>query len=189
MPSPRPGLQEQLESSAWGRALISLVLLFTMGAVLVTNLPDSYIKRRVSDISQPYINAVGLDQGWGVFSPNPRRQVIGLEGRVVFEDGTTRIWRPPDRSPLFGGLSDHRWRKYREHTILDARQDLWRPLALYVLRQAAGDDRRRPVSVQLVRSFYDIEPPGPGPSRTPEEEFRYFTLPVTPQVLREAGRA
>ena len=83
-------LQQRIEDSVPGRALISLLIVFTLLAVVVINLPDSALRRSLSKTTQPYLNAIGLDQAWGVFAPDPRRESIRLEVRLGYPDGTDR---------------------------------------------------------------------------------------------------
>lgn len=183
----RRSIQERLESSPGGRTILSVVLVFTLIAIVVTNLPDSYVKRRASEITQPYLNATGFDQNWGVFAPDPRRDVIELEGRLVYPDGTQQIWHHPHGSALIGAYRDHRWLKFAENAIADVHEgDLWRPTALYVLRQARSGPA--PIRIELIRRFYTLNPPGKGPEHGSTQEVRYYELRVTPRVLREIGR-
>ena len=44
--------------------------------------------------------ATGLDQNWGVFSPDPRRQSLDLVGRVRYADGGRETLRVPRGDPV-----------------------------------------------------------------------------------------
>ena len=114
-PAPeRARLQERLESSPAGQVLISLAIVATLLTVLVINLPESHVRREASKVTQPYANAIGVDQAWGVFAPDPRREVVGLVARITYADGRTEDWEPPQRGALVGGYSDYHWRKLLE---------------------------------------------------------------------------
>jgi hypothetical protein len=177
----RPGLQQRLESSRAGRWLISAFLVATVGAIVVTNLPAGAVQRRLAPVTQPYLNATGLDQSWNMFAPDPRTEILYLEARVVHADGRVTIWRPPTGGPLLGSYRDSHWRKFVEHAVVRPGNSfgwpqLWRPLALYVASQEA-DDGSPPVSVTLVkRSAFVLPPGGNAPDHTPFREEPYYTL-------------
>jgi hypothetical protein len=168
-------LQERFESTPAGRVVISIFVVVTLAFVVATSLPRSSLRHRVLVPGQPYLNALGLDQRWNVFAPEPRKQVIDLVSRVTFSDGSQTEWRLPRRAALVGAYSDYRWRKWLENAIADAHRELWRPQALWIARNASSHGRQ-PVRVALVRRFYDLFPPGTGPDRGPWKEFTYYTL-------------
>ena len=62
-------------------------------------------------MDRPFVEATGLDQNWGVFAPNPRRQGIELEARIVFADGTRAVWTHPKGDPVIHAYRTVRWRK------------------------------------------------------------------------------
>lgn len=168
------GLQERVERSELGRGVISGVLVLTLAAVLATNLPPSEVRDGLTKTAGPYLTAIGLDQNWGVFAPDPRPESVLVEARVEYADGGTSVWRVP-RARGFAELHDYRWQKYGENVRLDDRQALWRPLAEYVARDARRGGRQ-PVKVTLVRRWSPILPPGPGPGSEPWREYAYFTF-------------
>jgi hypothetical protein len=168
-------LQERFESTPAGRVAISLFIVVTLAFVVVTNLPRSSLRHDVLVPGQPYLNALGLDQRWNVFAPEPRKQAIDLVSLVTFSDGSQTEWRLPSRAALVGAYSDYRWRKWLENATADAHRELWRPQALWIARNASSAGRR-PVRVVLVRRFYDLLPPGTTPDRGPWKEFAYYTL-------------
>lgn len=181
MPSATPagtfedqGMQARIERSVAGRALISFLLVLTLAAIMVMNMPDSDIKTRLLSLAQPYINATGLDQDWSMFSPNPRATAIYVEAHIDYKDGTSSVWSIPTRPGLWA-YSDYRWQKVGEHVRLDANEWMWRPFAAYIGTQARADGRE-PVRVTLVRRWFQLLPPGPGPDRGPWNEFSFFSL-------------
>jgi hypothetical protein len=171
-------VQELLESSTAGRALISVFLVVTLLAIVVWNLPDSEIKRKSLTIVRPYITATSIDQNWGVFAPDPRRQTVDLLARVRFADGTEETLGVPRGDDVVGAYWDYRWWKWVEWARVDEHRVLWQPAALWFARRARTDGRR-PVQVTLVRRSYDLLPPGDGPDRTDWQEDAYFTLRFT----------
>jgi len=175
-------LQQRLETHWVGRALISAFLLVTLASILVTNLTESRLKYDLSLRSQPYLQALGLDQGWGVFAPDPRRHVSYLSAKVKYADGSTGTWDPPRGGPLVGVYWDNRWRKWEEFAVSDQLRGLWQPAALYVARQE-NRPGRRPVEVTLVRRLAVLFPPGTPTPRAPFEEQPYYRLKVTRDML------
>jgi hypothetical protein len=167
-------MQARIESSAAGRALISGILIVTLAAIMVTNLPDSEIKARLLGLTQPYLNATGLDQDWAIFSPNPRGTVVYVEGRIDYANGTTSAWPIPARSGIWA-YSDYRWHKFGEYVQLDANKWMWYPFAKYIASRAHAYGHE-PVRVTLVRRWFQLLPPGLGPDHGPWNNFPFFTL-------------
>jgi Family of unknown function (DUF5819) len=177
----RTGVQQRLESSVAGRAAISVFLIVTLVSLIVWNLPDSEIQRKSLKFVRPYITALSLEQNWGVFAPDPRRQTIDFFARVRYDDGSEEVVRMPTGGSVVGAYWDYHWWKWVESVISDKRDALWKPAAVWFARRATTDTRR-PVKVMLVRRWYDLYPPGPGPSHGDWNEKTYYTLTVTPPV-------
>ena len=181
-------MQERLESSRGGQILITVFLLVTLAAIVMTNANESKLRGDFVRVGQPYLNALGLDQAWNVFAPDPRREVIDFEARIRYADGSESKWKMPSGNPVIGVYWDYRWRKYMESAIANAERDrLWKPLAAYVAGQVS-DGKRRPAEVTLVRRFYAMTPPGE--RRTPKKwtEYPYYTYKVPQAGQAEAGR-
>jgi hypothetical protein len=170
-------VQERLEASRAGRAAISVFIVVTIVSVVVWNLPSSAIKDEAIAYAGPYIRATGLNQNWGVFSPDPRRSSLFLLARVRYADGSQEVVSPPHGGRLVGGYWDYRWRKWTEWTTSDEHEELWQPAAAWFARRARAQGRN-PVSVTLIRQWRDLLPPGPGPSRGPWQEYAYYTYDV-----------
>jgi hypothetical protein len=152
-------MQERLESKDVGRALISGFLLVTLVVVVALNLPASELTRRLMPLANSYRSITGLDQGWGVFAPNPRRQILEWYARVEFSDGSVDVWRPPDDPPM-GSFGVHRWRKLMELYLMGyVRKGSRESAARYVARQVATEGRE-PSRVTFVRRVYPLAPPG-----------------------------
>lgn len=154
-------VQKRIESTGVGRVVLSLVIAFTLLAVLVTNLPESELRRKLSNTTQPYLNAIGLDQNWGVFAPDPRREVLGLKGKLFYANGPPETWRPPVRGDLIGEYSDYRWQKFMENVLAEGGAGmLTRSTAGWVARE--GRERSEPpVQITLTKESGFLPPPGP----------------------------
>jgi hypothetical protein len=175
-PSGTPEVRAERARSIRGQALINFFLIVTLAAVLVANLPDSVVKTRLIAPAHSYLTALGLGQNWGVFAPNPRRDVIFVTGEIEYSDGSRSTWSFPVRTGLLA-YSDYRWQKFGEHLRLDSNRELWQPFAAYLASQerAAG---RAPVRVSLVRRWAELRPPGAATGLGPWREFVFYTTPV-----------
>ena len=179
-------MQERLESSRPGRAVISAFIVVTVVSVVFWNLPGSAIKEDAFKLVRPYIHATGLDQNWGVFSPDPRRHTLEVVARVRYSNGSEETFSVPRGGRLVGGYWDYRWRKWAEWMSTDAHRDLWEPAAAWFARRA-GSQGREPVQVTLVRRWRESLPPGPGPSKGEWHEYAYYTYNV-PGAGQAVGR-
>ncbi len=148
-------MQERLESSVLGRVLLSILILLVLACVVVWNLPESELARRGQYRLKPVVNAVGLDQTWAVFAPDPPRQELELEARIAYTDGTERTWRVPTGNALLGAYRDYRWLKWAEWLTGGHDVPLWKWAAEWIVREErrAG---RRPVSVTLIRQVFEL---------------------------------
>jgi hypothetical protein len=174
----RPGgedRQARVEATVVGRTLISVILVLTLAAITVTNLPDSIVKRTLLVVGGPFLGATGLDQNWGVFAPDSRRSVLSLVARVRYADGSTAVWRPPEGGPALGAYWDYRWRKWAENvmTLGGDAAGLQRPAAVWIARNMQRPGKR-PALVELATRSYELPPPGarePGPRGWREDIF------------------
>jgi hypothetical protein len=171
-----PEFRVERTGSIRGQALINFFLIVTLAAVLVANLPDSVVKARLIAPAHSYLTALGIGQNWGVFAPNPRRDVIFVAGEIEYSDGSSSTWSFPVRTGLLA-YSDYRWQKFGEHLRLDSNRELWQPFAAHLASQerVAG---RAPVRVSLVRRWAELRPPGAAAGLGPWREFVFYTTPV-----------
>jgi hypothetical protein len=179
-------VQQRLESSTAGRTAISVFVLFTVFSVAIWNLPTSEIKQKSLKVVRPYITFTSLDQNWGVFAPDARRTSIDILARVRYADGGGETLHLPRGNDVYAAYWDYRWWKWAESLYQDEQDQLWKPAALWFARKATTEGRQ-PTEVVLVRRWYDILPPGPGPSRGPWQERAFYTLTVTPPSEAAAG--
>lgn len=134
---------------------ISLMVTVLVGTAIVGSLPDSSIKSATAPVLAPLMRLTGLDQSWGVFSPNPPRKLTEVEVHVIMSDGQDRVWRlDADRS-----LPGYRWRKMKEEVI--RRKELRPGLAKYVVREVTGAGERA-VRVLMIVQTETLPLPGEG---------------------------
>jgi hypothetical protein len=171
-------LSERIERSRVGRAAISGFVVVTLVAIGAINLPGSVLRVDLLKPGQPYLNAVGLDQDWALFAPDPRRTAIGLRAVVRYDDGTSATWTIPQDDPVIGAYRDYRWRKWMENVIMDSNRPLWRPAALWAAREEARPDKRE-FDVTLVRLDASLLAPGTTPIRGPWVAQAFYNLRLT----------
>jgi hypothetical protein len=170
------GLQRRLETSPTGRALISALILFTLAAMVISNLPPSELRRTGMKAFDPFLDASGLHQNWNLFAPDPRRATLQLEARVTFDDGSTAVWHPPVGDPLIGVYRTFRWRKWAGNVMDSDNQELLEPAADWIARVHTTDGKV-PVEVVLVKRSYVAPRPGSGePSVRPWRESVLLTV-------------
>jgi hypothetical protein len=178
-------LQERIESSDLGRALISAFVIVTLLVIFASNLPrlhDSELKRKLSRIGTPYLGATGIDQSWSVFAPEPVKTNNGFTALVTFRDGNTAQWQAPQDDRFLGAFREGRWSKWLEvvrNPIYT--EDVLKPAAAWIARRYATDGRR-PVRVTFIRAWQDIPAPGSELKNLWHAE-AYYTLDVTPAIL------
>jgi hypothetical protein len=168
-------VQERIESSVLGRALIGAFIAVTLLWVAATNLPESALKHDLLRQGSTYLNAVGLDQDWSLFAPEPRRRSLELVARVTYDDGSGASWTFPHDGPLVGQYRDYRWRKWLEYMVAFGASELWPGAAQWAARQRSRPGRRV-VSVALMQVVYDLLPPGSGHGdRGPTQRTVFYT--------------
>jgi hypothetical protein len=158
-----------------GQAVASVGLVFVIAALVVGNMPDSALRVAASRVTQPFLDAAGLYQEWGVFA-EPRDVSAYVDARVDFSDGTSSDYPIPVRHG-WGAYADYRWQKYEEAIRPDDGRQLWPAYAAYVAGLAQRDGRN-PVQVTLIRRWSPTLPPGPGPAHGPWQTVVMATFPV-----------
>lgn len=171
------GLQDGIEGSRFGRAVISVFVVVTVASLVVWNLPDSELRRRALPPVEPYVNLTGLDQNWGVFAPDPRRETIAVFARAKYRSGREETLQFPSGDPVIGAYWDYRWRKFYEAASSPAHEGLWHAAAAWFARTAA-EKGGTVSSVTLVRRASTLLPPGPAPEHAEPREEEYYTLTV-----------
>ena len=185
-PGREPGVIERAEASFPGRVVVTLLILGLGLCVLVTNLPaNSSLRTSLIPRTQPVLNAIGLDQHWGVFAPDPRQEVVGLDFRMTYLDGSTETWKPIERNDLVGEYSDYRWQKFMENLLNDAGGDLTRGVSLWVAREQRTKEEV-PARMSVISRRAKLSPPGPeAPKPLSFKEQNDLDIPLDAMKLRE----
>ena len=154
-------MQATFESNKIGRTIISTFLVVTVAALVVWNLPSSKLRTEALRLTGPYTRAVGLDQNWSVFAPDPYRDSFFLSARVTFADGSHTTWTVPEGGDPVGTYWDFRWGKWAEWTIA-GNPGLCSGTAAYVANLLASE-ARTPVEVELFVRRRPNARPGESP--------------------------
>ena len=170
---PVPGQGWWLEHPL-GRVGLSILLALFVFVLVVWNLPASEVRSRLRPEAKPVVYALGIDQNWGVFSPNPSTTSLAVEADVTFADGSVERFRFPDGNSVFGAYREYRWRKFERRVRLDDYRRLWRSTAEWIVQQY---DDREVVEVVLIRIFSKTPEPGSGDERV-WESVEYYTYTV-----------
>lgn len=153
-------VQERLESSVTGEAIISGIVVMVLLIGVVWALPDSAIKLSIAPSLRPAALALGLDQNWRVFAPNPPRSATTIEVHVrVAGDATPRTWRPPQGNGIYGQYSWYRWQKLKESVLNPASGLDVSDFAHWVVREITGP-KDHPTYVEVVERIDTLPPPG-----------------------------
>lgn len=153
---------------------VSALILAILTISILSAVPGSVIKDSASPVLVPIARLAGLDQGWGMFAPNPPKANSQLEVHVIMSDGTDRVWQPFDDP----ALRVMQWRKFKEEIV---KSEEFRPgLALWAVRQMTknnGSDARA-VRVVMVAHLESIPLPGQGESQTAQKVLLDQTVPA-----------
>ena len=166
----------RIESSAAGQAVIGVFAVLVILAVVAWNLPAGRPHDRAVRALGPVTQALGLEQDWALFAPDPRGFGVGVHATLTYRDGHTRRWDPPHNNTPGGVLiapyRTYRWQKYVERLRADDYRGLWDPTARWLARSYGPGV----VKVVLTRTFQDVATPGESKSRPPAGRYDFYTL-------------
>ena len=152
--------------------MLSLLMLVVVTCLVLWNLPAGKPHDLVRPVVGPAIQAVGLEQDWALFAPDPRSFGVGVYATVTHRDGRLQTWTPPHNGLLVTPYRTYRWQKYVERLRADDYANLWEPTARWVARQAG----RGVTKVVLTRTFRDAAVPGDGKARPTAGRYDFYTL-------------
>jgi hypothetical protein len=163
---------ERLERSAAGQAALSALMLAVLAAIVMWNLPAGRPHDRAVQVAGPAVQALGLEQDWALFAPDPRAFSVGVFADITYRDGHVKRWEPPHNGLLLSPYRTYRWQKYVERLRADDNSQLWEPTARWIARDAGGEV----VQVKLTRTFRDAVKPGDGTARPATGSYVFYTL-------------
>ena len=134
--------------------------------LLINNIPLRSVRQDVR-VDDHVLSALGTSQFWSVFAPDPQKVVGRIRVEFRYRDGSRSTWKVEAGNPWTSAYRDYRWLKLAENIPRDDRAA--QGLLLYAVREHAEP---KPLArAELVRSVYDIAPPGRSASdhRPPDE--------------------
>jgi hypothetical protein len=144
-------------------------------SVVLWNLPAGRPHDAVQPVVSPIMQAVGLEQDWALFAPDPRSFGVGVYATVTHRGGRSEIWVPPHNGHLVTPYRTYRWQKYVERLRADDYSTLWDPTARWVAKQAGSDV----IKVVLTRTFRDVAVPGDDKPRPSTGRYDFYTLDLS----------
>lgn len=167
-------LQERIERSPTGRRVLGTLLAIVVAVVLAWNLPPSRLREALMPVVEPVVGALGLEQRWNLFAPDPPRRTYQVVARITYADGSLGLWEPP---------ANDRWRKWLGAARVTQNRQLWEPTASWIARHHDGAERGT-VRVEMIRRWRDLPPPGNPVVELPWQEEIFFTYDVPPGAHR-----
>ncbi|WNG92375.1 hypothetical protein [Mycobacterium sp. ITM-2016-00318] len=156
-------LQQRFEDSQIGQVAISGLVIAVVLIGAVWNFPASEIQRTLVPILRPVAFGTGLEQGWGVFTPEPQSTLDTIEVRVAMTDGQTRVWIIREDATGIDFVA-YRWRKLKDNVLRD--KEVRRLIAHWVMRKTTKPTEHA-ANVEIILRSEKLPPPGNrGPGET-----------------------
>jgi hypothetical protein len=165
-------LSHRIERSPAGQVALSALMVLLIVVLLVWNMPRGQAKDALVPAAGTVVQAVGLEQDWGLFAPDPRDASVGVLATVTFRDGRTERWAPPDFGRVLAPYRTYRWQKFVERLRADDYRRMWEPFARWVAREHGPGVRR----VVLTRTFRPVRRPGDPARRPPTQRYDFYRL-------------
>ena len=163
-------IQERLEGSVAGEAIVSVIVVMVFLIGVVWSLPSSAIQRSIAPSLRPVALASGLDQDWGMFAPGPPLSATTIEVHVLVDgDATRRTWRLPHGNALYGQYSWYRWQKLKEWVLAPSSELDRSDFAHWAVREVTRPTEH-PTYVEVVERIDTLPPPGS--SAAPKRSYR-----------------
>jgi len=160
------------------RLVISAFLIVHLFAVMVINLPASALRQRLIDPVALYLVPIGLDQGWGMFAPNPVMHPMTLEVMTVDKDGIQRTFVFPKMTDfsIWEAMPRVRHSKYASNCGIASSVATREFAVRHAIRQLKIPAAAFPVDAELLYQVRETPPPG--------EPLRDPLKPPVPQTLQ-----
>jgi hypothetical protein len=170
-PPDAPGDTLDIEPEhAWQRGVVNAFVLFHLLAIVVWNMPGSYLQGEIKARMTRYMMYVSLDQAWGMFAPEPGRENTYMQARITLADGE-RVYRPIGRQDNLNPLARliyERERKMTENLYnTGVGTPYYNQMALWALRKVKTDPKNPPVKVEITRHWSIIPPLPEGIRQSP----------------------
>jgi hypothetical protein len=164
-------LSKRIESNTGGQVVLTLLMAVLVLCTVGWNLPAGRPHDRARHVAGPVVQALGLEQDWALFAPDPRSFGVSVYATLTYEDGHTRRWDPPHNGLLVTPYRNYRWQKYVERLRADDYMGLWEPTSAWLARELGPGV----VTVVLTRTFRNATVPGDGLQRPRAGTFDFYT--------------
>jgi hypothetical protein len=161
---------QRFETSRFGEAVISCVVVVVLLIGVVWSLPDAEIKSWLTRLLQPVASATGLEQSWRMYAPEPLQRLEFLEVRVTMANGVQRVWTNPRGDRVVGAFAWYHWQKVKENVVHDPGSRAG--VAHWVVHRLTGRSERA-VRVQMILRIESLPAPGTNVSPVRGEEILY----------------
>lgn len=161
-PGELPPADLPLAETRAGRRLLNVVAVVLLGAMFVSNLPDSELRDEFRLVERPITDLTGLNQNWALFAPNPRSTFLRLRAEVERADGSVEEWTPPVGDRAIGVYRTYRWRKWANQVVDPDSSLLHRGAAAYLRAELDDPDRPPITEVRIYRDVHRQPRPGSG---------------------------
>jgi hypothetical protein len=163
---------ERLEQNPLVQGLLTGVMLVVVGLLLLWNLPNGKPKQATRPTVGTVVQALGLEQDWALFAPDPRAYSVAVVATITHRDGRVETWVPPHNGLLLSPYRNYRWQKYVERLRADDYSGLWEPTARWIAREHGSDVTK----VVLTRTFQEAKVPGSKEPRPAMGRYDFYTL-------------
>ncbi len=161
---------QRFERSRVGQCAISVVVVVVLTIGVVWSMPDAALKRLVTPGLQPVASAVGLEQDWRMYAPEPLQRREYVEVRVTMTDGAQRVWTNPRSDGVVSEFAWYRWQKLKENLVRVP--EIRAGVAHWVVEQFARP-KERAARVQMSLRTESLPAPGTNSPRTTGSELLY----------------
>lgn len=171
------------------KIFISAFLLINFLAKVRVHLPlDRTFFKTLYRPVDAYLSFFSIYQDWLMFAPNPTRMNASLSAEILFEDGSSDIYRFP-RSAEMGIVDKYtHGEKYRKIITEAIRNDshswMWKDTAKFALRKMKEKSFSKiPLKVHLYRHWAETPPMTKkfiphGESIPGEKKYKFYTYEV-----------
>src|SRR5215470_12400723 len=84
----------RLERLAAVQTAGSILMMAFIVVLVLWNLPAGRPRQDLSPVVNPVVQALGMEQYWQLFAPDPRHQTLELAAAITFADGRTKVVAP-----------------------------------------------------------------------------------------------
>jgi hypothetical protein len=164
---------ERLEQNPSVQGALTVVMAVVVASLVLWNLPAGRPRDATRPVAGTLVQALGLEQDWALFAPDPRSYSVSVYATITHRDGRVEKWVPPHNGLFLAPYRTYRWQKYVERVRADDYANLWEPTARWLAREHGGSDVTK---VVLTRTFQEAQVPGTKGPRQALGRYDFYTL-------------